>query len=906
MDSQNIAKSLLERFQIPAKGEIPNRIIVWNDAEKSFVDEIDQIAKILNDHEIETVKVDLDARSYLLVKKEIELDRPTQKFLLYFTTEVPKDEDDWFLDTRLYGGEFHADKAALAMISLGLNRMSLRQHIANRAQFLANKRRITALKNFIVENDDEDSIDLKMIAVTVGAKNATVEMVLLKLLQQLAEVVQNSVGNYQWSESLKSLQDIEKFGLKDTLWRVIGDYFGYLDDTKNSQEKRSLNRGRTLLDLLLALISTELDEQIENVEVSQKYANMLITLPSGRASTLVFLDKWRDSREYSPFYHILVNHSEIKSKLGIVELFNNIDPPLLLRSISFKEADEKLIEFLIEELSSISGFSAETFEEIINVRSVGYWAYTDKDYQIYYELLQVAKRYIELTNHLQDCFIGKKIRDLYQSYITTYYEVDQLYRKYMTLIAQPTRMLRAITDLTEMIESNYINRFSRDLSRAWDNAIAADNFLSKWRIGSDPTQEEFFKKRVVPEKEEANLKRIYVIISDALRYEVAEELKTKINSGPFMAEISSQLGVVPSYTQLGMAALLPHNELSYKINKEGTEYSTTVMADGMSTAGLEARRKILARVNGIAFTADEFLSFNREAEKIARGDAEFIYIYHDTIDAIGDKLATESQTFKACEEAIEQLQILTRKIMNSFNGSRIIITADHGFIYQNEKLESLDKTSLRLSEDNHLFVTKKKRYVISNHQVELDSVWSYPMNKTLKTFVGDEYYIIPKQWNRFYFTGGARFVHGGISLQEIAVPIITVKNSDQATLEKMASVQYVQAYLSGVSSRGYRITSNISKIAIKQSERVSETRLARDVVIYIKDDEGRIVSNRSTLRLDSSEENKLPLEREVMLSLTGANFDRNKRYLLVIEDEKGIQLEAYSVTIDLAFADEFF
>ena len=35
---------------------------------------------------------------------------------------------------------------------------------------------------------------------------------------------------------------------------------------------------------------------------------------------------------------------------------------------------------------------------------------------------------------------------------------------------------------------------------------------------------------------------------------------------------------------------------------------------------------------------------------------------------------------------------------------------------------------------------------------------------------------IPKAANRFHFTGGARFVHGGAMLQEIVVPVITVRH----------------------------------------------------------------------------------------------------------------------------------
>ncbi len=54
-----------------------------------------------------------------------------------------------------------------------------------------------------------------------------------------------------------------------------------------------------------------------------------------------------------------------------------------------------------------------------------------------------------------------------------------------------------------------------------------------------------------------------------------------------------------------------------------------------------------------------------------------VYIYHDTIDAIGDKLPTEDRTFSACRDAIGELRDLVTRVINRLNGSRIVVTADH-------------------------------------------------------------------------------------------------------------------------------------------------------------------------------------------------------------------------------------
>jgi hypothetical protein len=75
---------------------------------------------------------------------------------------------------------------------------------------------------------------------------------------------------------------------------------------------------------------------------------------------------------------------------------------------------------------------------------------------------------------------------------------------------------------------------------------------------------------------------VFVIISDALRYEVAEELG---NSDQYRETLYCRtafpVGVLPSYTQLGMAALLPHDEMCYQAGNGDIVY-----ADGLSTSGI--------------------------------------------------------------------------------------------------------------------------------------------------------------------------------------------------------------------------------------------------------------------------------------------------------------------------------
>ena len=69
-----------------------------------------------------------------------------------------------------------------------------------------------------------------------------------------------------------------------------------------------------------------------------------------------------------------------------------------------------------------------------------------------------------------------------------------------------------------------------ELSRSWNKVLEAENRMQDWRIAGVPRQQNFYNEVVKPQFNNPQIKRVFVIISDALRYEVAEELGNQINT----------------------------------------------------------------------------------------------------------------------------------------------------------------------------------------------------------------------------------------------------------------------------------------------------------------------------------------------------------------------------------------
>lgn len=101
----------------------------------------------------------------------------------------------------------------------------------------------------------------------------------------------------------------------------------------------------------------------------------------------------------------------------------------------------------------------------------------------------------------------------------------------------------------------------------------------------------------------------------------------------------------------------------------------------------------LAIQNSVAIQYNDVLSMKRAERRALVSGKEVVYIYHNTIDAIGDKAPTENKVFEACEDTIQEISNILRIIVNDMQGTDIFITSDHGFLYTYRPLTEGDKIS---------------------------------------------------------------------------------------------------------------------------------------------------------------------------------------------------------------------
>ena len=214
--------------------------------------------------------------------------------------------------------------------------------------------------------------------------------------------------------------------------------------------------------------------------------------------------------------------------------------------------------------------------------------------------------------------------------------------------------------------------------------------------------------------------------------------------------------------------------------------------------------------------------------------------------------ASDSLVFSACNAAITELQNLVRIAINRMNRTQVIITADHGFLYTFSPLKEdskVDKTSF-----NQMDVEYGRRYAIMRQSTQPDYLMPVRfMNETsgLTAFTTRESMRIKMQG------GGLNFDHGGVSLQEICVPVISYHHLRNASKEyqKNKSKYDTTPVTVSLLSASRKISNMIFSLNFYQKEAVGDNRVAQTYQLYFTDEYGKQISDVQKIIADRTAQN---------------------------------------------------
>ena len=392
------------------------------------------------------------------------------------------------------------------------------------------------------------------------------------------------------------------------------------------------------------------------------------------ADALVFLKRWKDSRHFEASFETL--SGECAEVLAIEQDLAKRDFRELIELDYFRLIDQKIISDLVKAVVSRTVASGQ-LAIWVRQRRQSHWY---RDFRHLYEAVDFASQFMHALGEAN--LTMDSLAEGVQRYSHAWFRLDQLYRKF-TYHVRMSGQASLMGALTEQVENLYGNNYLLKLGDRFQVCVDA---TSQWDASPFPLQRKFFERWVQPFVAKDN--KVCVIISDAMRYEIGDELLSLIRQEDrYSAELEVAVAMLPSYTQLCMAALLPNKELRIADNDSGA-----VLVDGQSAQGTANRGKLLKSTlagRADAVTCEAFMDMQRDESRELLKANDVLFIFHNRIDHTGDKMHSEGQAFEAAEQTLDDLVRLVKKL-TAANATNILITADHGFIYQHRAIEESD------------------------------------------------------------------------------------------------------------------------------------------------------------------------------------------------------------------------
>lgn len=804
--------------------------VFWYDDKQQFQDIIDQIASKLTEAKLYKAQADQQFKTKINL-----LDDPQHKYLIYAPYKRPKIQENYLTDMEHYSKLFTADATQIILEELNLPENKLSFVKRYHAYFGAKTRRSDFTKYW--SEDFESNPEKGIIAAITKTEKLDMNELLMKII---------AAG----SSNNRYLFSFAKYNVLDPFWKMVGSYFGY--DTEENV---------SLLDLFNRLFVTYLANELSS-KLPHKLQELVL---KNKDNVQIFIDRFADSNKYQEYYdnestrvwvdlelHDLLVQ-EALSDLTQVTIFDEVND-LILAKIRSKFVGNQVTDY--EQV-------LEIIDQMLKRTRNNFTNRTENEYKFLRYAAELLNLRVPLVENWQ-----KELSE----YLDNEYQIDTIYRKCLlayTRIADTDEY----AEIKKTVDLYYGNGLLNSSVKQWNETFDLAQVPAKLR------QERFYHNYVKHVRE-----RVVVIFSDALRFEVAKELEEELNSNDRLTmKMQYALTGLPSVTYTGMNVMLPHDDLTWDAK------AVKVRVDGKNAETTLNRDKILKAVdesNSAAQLKDILEMTSKEIKQFITGK-NVIYLYHNQIDAKGHELKTTKELVDATEKAIAEIKAAIQSLRT--NGvAHIIVTADHGFIYQERPIQDTDKIDLS---DQSYEGNAHLRYLITPDKISVKGVKGTTMGVGLGNNDQTNVYY-PTSPNEFVAKSGSKnYVHGGSSIQEMLIPVLDIKATSRRSAAKPAEIK--------LAATTFKINNLKMNLLFNQTAPVSDVVLPTQYHVYFTDEDGKLISNSVTIEADRKGS---AADRTIAVTITiqDAQYDINKNYFLVVEcDGSDEDPQRFKYTMDL-------
>lgn len=295
--------------------------------------------------------------------------------------------------------------------------------------------------------------------------------------------------------------------------------------------------------------------------------------------------------------------------------------------------------------------------------------------------------------------------------------------------------------------------------------LMADGFTKSFKDAGWTVPKALHQTHIYPDIVASSGGRVAYFFVDAMRYEMGVELVRLLEDGEELA-IQPAIAALPTITPVGMAALIPGATSSFSVVQKGEKLAVRI--EDSTMAVFQERLKLLkAKVPDVAeMTLGKLLQESKSKVVKKIGNASLVIVRSQEIDTLGeggdDLLARQvmDTTLGNIARGVKKLAVMGIE--------RFVITADHGYQFSIPKAADMqtDNPGGKTLEIHrrcwigHGGSTPPGAIRITGAELGYDT---------------DLDFIFPTGLGIFATYGGLSYHHGGISLQELVIPVISLR-----------------------------------------------------------------------------------------------------------------------------------
>jgi PAS domain-containing protein len=271
--------------------------------------------------------------------------------------------------------------------------------------------------------------------------------------------------------------------------------------------------------------------------------------------------------------------------------------------------------------------------------------------------------------------------------------------------------------------------------------------------------------RIYPEVVERMSGRVAYFFVDAMRYEMGVELTHQLQQSEDVT-VRPAIAALPSITPMGMAALLPGESSSYSVVEHKGHLAARIGDTVMPSLTERMRHLRAVRPEAKDLDLGELLQRNTNSLKRTLEGVPLLVVRSQSIDGLGE-MDGGLLARHIMDTVVGNIARAVRKLAK-LGFDAFVVTADHGHQF-----------SVRKDED--MMMDKPGGNTVDQHR----RCWAGHGGQTppgcLRVtgaelgYDSDLEFIFPEGLAVFRAGGDLAFHHGGISLQELVIPVVTLR-----------------------------------------------------------------------------------------------------------------------------------